>query len=402
MGLECRRYNPSWIASMSITGNLQTMELAELLEWLHRGRKTGTLFIDNGDVEKKIYFEKGSIVSSAASDPKEYLGRFLVNHGHIDEITLSQAVEMQQENKMLLGKILVTIGAISEKNLNRMLRTKAEESIYELFTWQAGDFNFVEDELPGYQAVPLSLNNVTALILEGHTRLDEWSRIKERISSDQVVPVAMGNLVASPNDDTGERVLGLVDDDRTIREIALEAQAGEFEVSRTLFQQVEKGHLKMVRPREVGTTKEQSDSESASSDSVDAQALLQEARKHVEDGKLELALRYIKATTILEPNNRQLKRSIASTENKISQRLLNDGVSMTSVPQLDCKIEELDSTTLSRQAGFMLTRIDGSYDLAGIIKISPMSPLEAQIVIWELREAGHIKLVQKKKRSSAR
>ncbi|MEE9562287.1 MAG: DUF4388 domain-containing protein, partial [Thermoanaerobaculia bacterium] len=141
---------------MSITGNLKTMELAELLEWLHRGRKTGTLFVDNGQVEKKIYFDKGSIVSSAASNPKEHLGHFLVTHGHIDEITLAQAVEMQQENKMLLGKILVTIGAISEKNLNRMLRTKAEESIYELFTWSEGDFNFVEDELPGYQSVPLS------------------------------------------------------------------------------------------------------------------------------------------------------------------------------------------------------------------------------------------------------
>ncbi|TNF72578.1 MAG: DUF4388 domain-containing protein [Acidobacteria bacterium] len=387
---------------MSITGNLKTMELAELLEWLHRGRKTGTLFIDNGEVEKKIYFEKGSIVSSAASDPKEYLGRFLVNHGHIDEITLAQAVEMQQENKMLLGKILVTIGAISEKNLNRMLRTKAEESIYELFTWQEGDFNFVDDELPGYQAVPLSLSNVTALILEGHTRLDEWRRIKDKIPSDKVVPVTVGELAAPANDEVAERVLGLVNDERTIQEIALEAHAGEFEASRALFQQVEKGRIKMIRPRMMGNSEEPADPAPASADSVDARALLKAARKHVAEGKLEQALRYIKATTILEPNNRQLKQSIASTEDMITQRLRNDGVNMTSVPQLDCNIEEVDSSTLSRQAGFMLTRVDGTYDLNGIAKISPMSPLEAQIVIWELKQAGYIKLGKKKKKSSAR
>ena len=381
---------------MSITGNLKTMELAELLEWLHRGRKTGTLFIDNGEVEKKIYFDKGNIVSSAASDPKEHLGHFLVTHGFIDEVTLAKAVEMQQENKMLLGKILVTIGAISEKDLYRMLRTKAEECIYGLFTWLEGDFNFVEDELPGYQAVPLSLSNVTALILEGHTRLDEWRRMKDKIPSDQVVPVVVGKLVAAANDEIAKRVLRLVNDDRTIEEIALESHTGEFEVSRTLFQQVEKGQIKVIHPREIGTTEEKSDS-----DPVDARALLRAARKHVDDGKFELALRYIKATTILEPTNRQLKQSIDSAEDKIKQRLLNDGVSMTSVPQLDCNIEEIDSTTLTPQAGFMLTRLDGTYDLNGIVKISPMSPLEAQIVIWELKEAGYIKLVRKKQKSSA-
>jgi hypothetical protein len=386
---------------MSITGNLKTMELAELLEWLHRGRKTGTLFIDNGEVEKKIYFDKGSIVSSAASDPKEHLGHFLVTHGYIDEVTLTKAVEMQQENKMLLGKILVTIGAISEKDLYRMLRTKAEESIYGLFTWSEGDFNFVEDELPGYQSVPLSLSNVTALILEGHTRLDEWRRMRDKIPSDQVVPVVVGKLTAAANDEIAKRVLRLVNDDRTIEEIALESHTGEFEVSRTLFQQLEKGHIKMIRPRETGTTEEKADSAPVSSDPVDARALMRTARKHVDDGKLELALRHIKATKILEPNNRQLQQSIASTEDKITQRLLSDGVSMTSIPQLDCNIEELDSTTLTPQAGFMLTRLDGTYDLNGIVKISPMSPLEAQVVIWELKQAGYVKLGQKAQKSTA-
>ncbi|MGB6000942.1 MAG: hypothetical protein WBI00_10705, partial [Thermoanaerobaculia bacterium] len=143
------------------------------------------------------------------------------------------------------------------------------------------------------------------------------------------------------------------------------------------------------------------DSDRVSSDPVDARALLRTARQHVDDGKLELALRHIKATKILEPNNHQLQQSIASTEDKITQRLLNDGVSMTSIPQLDCNIEELDSTTLTPQAGFMLTRLDGTYDLNGIVKISPMSPLEAQVVIWELKEAGYVKLAQKKQKSSA-
>lgn len=387
---------------MSIAGNLKTMELAELLEWLHRGRKTGTLFIENGEVEKRIYFDKGIIISSAASDPKEHLGHFLVSHGFIDEITLAKAIEMQQENKMLLGKILLTIGAISERDLDRMLRTKAEESIYELFTWPEGDFNFVEDELPGYQAVPLSLSNVTALILQGHTRLDEWRRIKEKIPSSQVVPVIVGKPAPPANDERAKRILEMVNDDRTIEEIALESHSGEFEVSRALFQQMKKGHIKIIRPRVIGKAPEDTASSAMGGEAADARALLRVARKHLADGKLDLALRHMRAARSLEPNNRQIQKAVESAEEKLVQRLTNDGVTMTSVPQLDCDLEKLDSSTLTPQAGFLLTRIDGTYDLHAIVKISPMSPLEAQIVIWELKEAGYIKLDQKRAKAAAR
>ncbi|MCP4657088.1 MAG: DUF4388 domain-containing protein, partial [bacterium] len=68
---------------MGISGNLKTMVLAELLQWLSQGQKTGTLVIDNGKIEKKIFFAEGVIISSASTDPKEYLGHFLASHGHI-------------------------------------------------------------------------------------------------------------------------------------------------------------------------------------------------------------------------------------------------------------------------------------------------------------------------------
>ncbi len=48
---------------------------------------------------------------------------------------------------MLLGKILVTIGAIEESQLDHMLRLKLEESVYEIFTWPSGDFRFLDEDL---------------------------------------------------------------------------------------------------------------------------------------------------------------------------------------------------------------------------------------------------------------
>ena len=74
---------------MAITGNLETMSLAELLQWLANGRQTGTLIVNNGSVEKKIFLRDGSVLSSSSSDPRGFLGHFLVSKGVIGEDDLA-------------------------------------------------------------------------------------------------------------------------------------------------------------------------------------------------------------------------------------------------------------------------------------------------------------------------
>ena len=55
---------------MGIVGNLRTMQLEELLQWLSQSKKTGTLEIDHGKIEKKIFFKDGLIVSSSSNQAR--------------------------------------------------------------------------------------------------------------------------------------------------------------------------------------------------------------------------------------------------------------------------------------------------------------------------------------------
>ena len=379
---------------MAITGNLKTMELSELLQWLSQGRKTGTLYLDNTKVEKRIFFKEGTIVSSAASDPKEYLGHFLVSHGYIDELTLAKAVEMQEENKMLLGKILLTIGAIEEHVLNSMLKLKAEESIYELFTWQEADFRFADGDLPDFQMISVNLS-VTGLVLEGHRRLDEWKQIRQRIPNSQVVPVAVGELHPNEPDAGVENILSLVNDDRTIQEIALQTHSGEFHVCRVLYDQIRAGHLKVVRPRQVqiaaASTPTAGDG-AAAPKSPDSETLLNAAEGFIEEREFDAALRHLSAAKSLDPNSVKVTQLVTSAEKTIQSAIDDRGIHLTSVPVLCSNPEELNTLDLSPQEGFVLTRVNGSYDIQTILKITPVPPLEAQIVFWKLLEAGHIEL----------
>jgi hypothetical protein len=96
--------------AMSFSGNLRTMPFSDLLQFLSANVVTGTLQVRSQQIVKVINFEKGRIVSSSSSDPREYLGHFLVSQGYIDEEALRIAMEVQRNSKMLLGKVLVMGG----------------------------------------------------------------------------------------------------------------------------------------------------------------------------------------------------------------------------------------------------------------------------------------------------
>jgi Domain of unknown function (DUF4388) len=377
---------------MSIAGNLKTMQLAELLQWLSTSKKTGALVIDNGHVQKKIYFKDGNLFSSASTDPKEYLGHFLVSHGFISELELSKAIEMQERSKMLLGKILVTIGAISESDLHRLLRLKAEESIYDVFAWDEGEFRFLDGDLPVSTLIPMNLD-ITTIIMEGAQRIDEWRRIRERIPSAEAIPVAMGELDDPKLSSGARQILSLVNDDRTVEEIRLQTHSSEFFVCRVLFQQVERGRLKVVKPRWNHTTSHVAggNGNGASDGDVAAEALLKSAEKYLKRKEYETALRHLRAARSLDPESKVVGEAVKKGEDQVRSAVEKAGVKLNSVPKLNVTMDQLTTLKLNPQEGFMITRINGTYDLQSIIKISPIPQIDALLVFLRLLQAGHIR-----------
>mgnify|MGYP003694138063 CR=1 FL=1 len=57
------------------------------------------------------------------------------------------------------------------------LQAKAEETIYDLFLWPEGKFEFKDGEMPANIRVTIDVE-VTGVILEGVRRVDEWQRIQ--------------------------------------------------------------------------------------------------------------------------------------------------------------------------------------------------------------------------------
>jgi len=390
---------------MPITGNLDTMGVAELLQLLVNGRQTGTLSVTNGEIEKKIFLQDGEIVSSSSTDPKGFLGQFLISKGVISEEVLAHAMAIQEKQGGLLGEILVEGGALDREKLDHLLRVKAEDNICDLFVWKEGSFEFVEGELPDYKMVRISAS-ITSLLMEGSRRIDHANRIKEVIPSPQCVPVAVDSLIDEDEMDMGWRgVLEAVNDDRSIEDITLHTHSSEFFVCQVLYEKVTEGKLKIVRPRIVAAEPNPLESLPGGDSKPDpvavkernglatsAEALIAEANGHLKIGAYETAARQLRAAASLDPQNRELGLVIKELEAEVMTGIEEDGITPEAVPVLETTLDDLRAMSFSPEEGFILSRITGTVDIGSIVKTSPLSELDSLLVFWKLARACHITL----------
>lgn len=369
--------------TVGIQGNLATMALPDLLQWLANNRSSGTLEISNGSVDKAIYFLRGRIVSSQSTDPLEYLGHFLVRNKLISEGDLAEGMRLQSERHALLGRILVERDMVSSEDLDRMLVLKARETIFDLFTWEEGEFRFLEDDLPKREMVPISME-VTDVLLAGLDRQEELAEIQTVFPSMQSVPVAVvPDLPARETEDEGQRaVLRLVDDRRTVAEIAMEAHATEFFVCSTLLPHVAEKAVKVVRPRVLAAEQR--------TGTISGASLVREAANHQRDGQFEAALRRLRAAVSLEPHDPDLRRDAAEIEARIQEAMRSGGLSSGATPRIVATTQQLTAVELAPEEGFVLSRIDGRAEVESLLKISPLPETEAMVVLWKLWESGLI------------
>jgi hypothetical protein len=368
---------------LGITGNLKTMQLGELLQWLSLGSKTGTLLVDGHGVEKRISFQDGRIASTSSSDQREYLGHFLVSHGYITEEELKMAMEVQEESQILLGKILVMINAIAEADLLRLMKKKAEESIYDIFLWTEGDFEFVDGDAQDQKMVPLSLD-VTGIIMEGMRRYDEWQIIRQRVPDSSVVPEILRPLDMDALSDREKLIVPYIDGQRSIEEIALQTHNAEFTVSKLVSEGLRAASMRLLESRPSAAA---IPSLGAGTNEVDH--FLQRGHAQLKEDP-QAAYRMFKVAFELDPSDGRAAEAIREAEREIRNALQQDGITGEKVPELAIPLAGLTQRPFSPHEGFVLSRINGQWDVKSIMKISPMKELEVLMIFQKLLRDGVI------------
>jgi hypothetical protein len=228
-----------------IQGDLEVVGLANLLQVLSLASGEGFLSVREGAREKTLHLSRRGLRLVAGARPGRPLGEILVRTGRIGRAHLPWFLAMHRGMNRPLGEVLVRCGFLDSGDLDRLLRERVLEEIYDLFTWRGASFRYrPAGEAPApVDEGPLSTLvvecDVVALMLEAVRRMDELSRIRSVIpDADGVVERRISvELELSPDLEptTVEEVLSLVDGRRTIGEIVEESVFPRFTVLRTLY-----------------------------------------------------------------------------------------------------------------------------------------------------------------------
>jgi hypothetical protein len=367
---------------MSLRSDLRTMGLPDVLQWIAAGRKTGTLHLERGSVQKRIIVREGNIFSSWSNDPRESLGQFLIRLGLVTEEQLFKALLAQEERNELLGSILIGDGILTEYDLKRALKLKAEESLFDLFLWPSGEFEFREGQVPPDIRVTYE-TPVTPVILEGIRRIDEWKRIRA-VFPNMEVAFRTATPSAAPLAEPERRVLELAADGRTIAEISLEIRCSEFETAAQLYELHSRGLLDVDETR----TKE------PPADPVGTiHALLALAQERLQEKRFDAARKAYEDVLSLDRLNQHAKKGLITTVEVLRHEKVMNAVPRDGVPALAVDLAALTTETLDPQEGFVLSRVNGEWDVQSILKLCPMGEETTLLIFARLLERGVIRIL---------
>jgi hypothetical protein len=246
------------MAAPVLSGDLRAIPLPDILLLLHTNHKTGTLRCLSAGAVKTVDWEKGDIVFARSSAPGDRLGAFLLAQKTISAAQLQEATPLVNRQDRL-GKVLIKIGALTPPQLWTSVQTQITEIVYSLFHWNEGLYEFREGP-PANEKISLNISLMN-LIMEGTRRLDEWSRVREKIQNDRVIlaPIKSADELARQVklSDFERLVLGLVDGRRTVREIVSLASRAEFETWQALHALLSAGVIRIqllaFDPAQAGT-----------------------------------------------------------------------------------------------------------------------------------------------------
>lgn len=258
---------------MALKGTLKDFGIADILQLIGQQQKTGILHLKNRDEEVHVSFKDGNVVKaeSTTRKKKELLGDMLVRAELINERQLQHALEEQRRTLRRLGVVLVASAAVTRERLREVAQLQTTETLYKLFLWKAGTYEFDAGEVePDPEAPPLRSESV---LMEGFRRVDEWPLIRRKITSLRMTFEKSGELPGAPAeagnmDDALDaafgdgapmekpagvganerRVFALVQPARAVQKIVDLARLGEFETCKALLALVSGGYLKALAP----------------------------------------------------------------------------------------------------------------------------------------------------------
>src|SRR5512142_1760076 len=169
---------------MALKGTLKDFGIAEILQLIGQQAKSGVLHLESRDDLIHIAIADGNVVraESAGRKARERLGNLLVRAGIITQEELAYALDAQKRSLRRLGDILVELKLVSKQDLREMTALQTTETVYRLFHWKSGTYEFEPGDVE-WDAETVTPLRAESVLMEGFRQVDEWPLVRRKITS---------------------------------------------------------------------------------------------------------------------------------------------------------------------------------------------------------------------------
>ncbi len=240
---------------MSLRGDITDFPLTEIVQIIGASRQSGTLVLD-GEISKlSIRFHDGKPVQTESADNREKIGEMLLKNNEVERRDVMDAILIQKRHsengdEKRIGNILVEMGTVSPRIIDKYLSNQIKESLYEILSEKKGTFRFETEEKNPETNEPVTID-IEELILQGLREIEDRAKIKDIL----LTPDA----VLQPNDIIIERdgrlltnderlVLSLVNGERPVQGIYDILDMPKDEITRNLYKLTNMSFIRIIPP----------------------------------------------------------------------------------------------------------------------------------------------------------
>ena len=368
---------------MSFGGDLHTFDVFDLLGWLMGRKRAGTLQMTRRSTKKRLAFRDGQVQWSSSNDPRETIGQALVREGLIQEEPLFRALLKQEtaKDKRRLGEMLIGDGLLTEPQLMQTLHTNALAHVYDLFLWANGRFDFEDERPPAPESSDLKIE-LRPVLEEGRRRREQWQKLRTRFGSNEVT----FKLIADPvqvTDPVLRRILDLAVWGKTLAGISLESRRSEYEATLLVAELCDKGLLQVDRV----------ESGAPETDPVGIiGTLLAGGDMRLKEGRFDSATEAYERVLSLDGVNQAAKKGLIAVVESREKAKATKKIPLDKIPNLRLTAIALSQQQFDPHEGFVLSRINGQWDVQSILKLCPMPEDDILMILSRLLDRHVIEL----------
>lgn len=226
----------------ALVGDAAAFATSDLIAFLHQSRWTGFLKVYAPNGERSITFKDGEVRGATSDDPADRLGEVIVRLGFLSRRQVDEA--LGEASAMKIGRALVEKGVLQPHDLWRCVTQQLSDIFQTVVLCREGSFVLVQQELDEKSAAHVQLST-QSLLMDSIRRIDEMAHFRKRIAHGRLYVLKKRPSDGKLEEDE-DRVLALVNGERTVLELGQAAKLSEFDVTKIVFRLLEGGYASVA------------------------------------------------------------------------------------------------------------------------------------------------------------